>query len=142
MKDSKSCPFQLNLARHFPISRQLKIIKMLMILRLQLRFSLVDEANTYLLSWTTTPWTLLSNLACGRSLISTMSKSQDNQAAKIILLLKHALQIISRIQKSYRSLSHIKGELRRKALCASFSLFCDLAQTKGLFRVIVEGFVH
>ncbi len=54
---------------------------------LTIKFELVDEPGTYLLSWTTTPWTLPSNLAVAVGKDLTYAKIQDVSGEKYILAL-------------------------------------------------------
>jgi isoleucyl-tRNA synthetase len=54
---------------------------------LTIKFELVDEPGTYLLAWTTTPWTLPSNLAVAVGKDLTYAKIQDVGGEKYILAL-------------------------------------------------------
>jgi len=54
---------------------------------LTIKFELTDEPGTYLLAWTTTPWTLPSNLAIAVGENLTYAKVQDTNGEKYILAL-------------------------------------------------------
>jgi isoleucyl-tRNA synthetase len=54
---------------------------------LTVKFELVDEPGTFLLAWTTTPWTLPSNLAVAVGAKLTYAKVQDPNGEKYILAL-------------------------------------------------------
>ncbi len=76
---------------------------------LTVKFELADEPGTYLLAWTTTPWTLPSNLALAVGKKITYAKIQDANGDRYIL----ALNRIPHFYKNpadYQVLEEMLGE--------------------------------
>ncbi len=70
---------------------------------LTVKFDLVDEPNTSLLIWTTTPWTLPSNLAVMAKKRWSMSKSKSEIRDIAISSRLRDCLFISKIQKNMKS---------------------------------------
>jgi len=55
-------------------------------------FPLVDEPDTSLIAWTTTPWTLPSNLACAVNPEFLYVKIKDEEKGKVYIVLEARLK--------------------------------------------------
>ena len=72
------------------------------------KFSLTDEPSTFLLAWTTTPWTLLSNVALAVNPDITYVKVKlENQ---YLILAKELLRTIMQSQASYEIVKEFPGK--------------------------------
>lgn len=99
---------------------------------------LVDDPNTSLLIWTTTPWTLVSNLAVMAGPDIYYVKIKDNSSGHQYILAKSRLGAYYKSENDYTVLSSFKGkELEKKRYQPLFPYFADQA-SKGAFRVILE----
>lgn len=98
---------------------------------------LVDEPETSLLIWTTTPWTLISNLAVMVGPEIDYVKVRDTSGNQYILA-QSRLATNFKSESEYSVLSTFKGkELEGKKYLPLFPYFADRAQ-QGAFRVILE----
>ena len=98
------------------------------------RFPMVGEDKTYFLAWTTTPWTLVSNLllAVGPKLDYVTVQCGEEK-----LILAEAL--LSTLTEEYEILSHCKGaDLVGRAYQPIFDHFAD---HPGAFRVVAADYV-
>jgi isoleucyl-tRNA synthetase len=103
------------------------------------RFELVDEPGTYILAWTTTPWTLPSNLALAVGETVTYVKVKDGDAHYIL-----AEALLGKYYKegdAYEIVSRLSGaDLAGREYSPIFPYFADLQQD-GAFRVHLGAFV-
>lgn len=111
---------------------------------LTVAFQLIDEPETSILAWTTTPWTLVSNLALmvGPEIdyVKVMHKSKDGSNKQYILA-KSRLSSNFKSEDEYTILAEMKGkDLAGKRYKPVFDYFADRAG-KGAFRVILEDSV-
>lgn len=103
--------------------------------------SLQDEPNTALLIWTTTPWTLISNLAATVGETIDYVKIQDLSDNKYYVLAQAALPRVYKDSEKYRIVGQFKGkDLVGKKYQPLFSYFAHLEKA-GAFRVISDDFV-
>ena len=72
------------------------------------RFPLRGRANEYLLAWTTTPWTLTSNVAA--AVHPELTYLKVRQGDDIYYLIKERLEAVMSAQGPYEVLEEIKGE--------------------------------
>ncbi|NHJ40640.1 MAG: class I tRNA ligase family protein, partial [Asgard group archaeon] len=104
------------------------------------KFAKIDEPNTYFLAWTTTPWTLISNvgLAVGKNITYVKIK----QGNEFYYLAKDRLKATFP-ESNYEILKEIKGkdleELRYQQLIP-FAKLPPKEEKKG-FRVLTADFV-
>ncbi len=108
---------------------------------LTVAFELLEEPNTFFLAWTTTPWTLVSNLALtvGKDLDYVMIK--DKATNRHYYIGKARLPHYFKDESSYDVISHCKGsDLVNKTYTPLFPYFAD-KRTDGAFRVIADDFV-
>ena len=102
-----------------------------------IRFELEDEPGTYFVAWTTTPWTLPSNLALAVGPDIDYVKIKDNgeyynmAAARVHAYYKEEPEIVARFKGS---------ELEHRRYKPLFNYFADLA-SQGAFQVLTADMV-
>ncbi|MBS0634167.1 MAG: isoleucine--tRNA ligase [Verrucomicrobia bacterium] len=102
-------------------------------------FPLLDEENVSLLAWTTTPWTLISNLAVIAGPDIDYVLVQDPHSHHKYILAESRLAAYFKHPEEEIVLKRFKGrELEGKAYKPAFSYFSN---TKNAFKVIVDEFV-
>lgn len=105
---------------------------------LTVAFQLLDEPNTELLIWTTTPWTLISNLAIMVGPEIDYVKIHDLSNNRNFILAKSRLRDYYKQENGYTLLEEFKGrKLEGKKYHPLFGYFADQSE-KGAFRVILE----
>lgn len=98
---------------------------------------LLDEENTSLLIWTTTPWTLISNLAVMAGPEIDYVKIKDHASGNQYILAQGCLAGYYKKEEDYTILSAFKGkELAGKRYKPPFEYYADHA-AKGAFRIIL-----
>ena len=104
-----------------------------------IKFRQQGEPNTYFLAWTTTPWTLPSNLALALGPEITYVKVADG--GQRYILAKERLGAYYREASEYTILEQWRGkELEGIGYEPLFPYFAHLAE-KGAFRTRLAGFV-
>ncbi|HSX37863.1 MAG TPA: isoleucine--tRNA ligase [Chlamydiales bacterium] len=100
-------------------------------------FEWVEEPGTYFLAWTTTPWTLPSNLALMVGKEHEYIKVADPQTGKKYVLA--TARLAANFKQEVEVLEHFKGfQLEGKRYRPLFPFF---AEKKNAFRVILEEVV-
>ncbi len=108
---------------------------------LTLVFKVLEEDNASLLAWTTTPWTLPSNLALTVGADIDYVKIFDPDAKKNFILAEARLPAYFRSEEEYKIIQRYKGkDLENKRYEPLFDYFSDQA-AKGAFRVVLGDFV-
>lgn len=108
---------------------------------LTVSFPLIDEPETSLLVWTTTPWTLISNLAIMAGPEVEYVKVSDQGSGKQWILAKARLSAHYKSEEEYKILEIFSGKaLEGKRYQPMFPYFADRA-SEGAFRVILEDSV-
>jgi isoleucyl-tRNA synthetase len=103
-----------------------------------IKFKLKDEPG-YALAWTTTPWTLPSNLALAVNPTLDYVYVKDNSDKNIYLLAKQVVRNFYKDKREYEILKEVKGkELEGKRYEPLFEYFKD---TKNAFKFILGDFV-
>ena len=102
------------------------------------RFRLLDRADTYLLAWTTTPWTLVSNaaLAVGADIEYVVVQTDSLPDSKLIL----ARARLEMLREEYEVIGTLRGrDLEGERYTPPFDYF----QTRGYdaWRIITADFV-
>lgn len=106
-------------------------------------FPLIDDENTWLVAWTTTPWTLPSNIALAVHPDLEYVKIYDEEKKRHYILLEQLLKTLYKkpAAAKYKVVEKIKGKslegLRYKPL---FDYFYDSFKDHG-FRVILADYV-
>jgi isoleucyl-tRNA synthetase len=104
------------------------------------RFALDDEPNAYILAWTTTPWTLPSNmaLAVGEDVAYVRVEEPD----AVYYLAKGRLAAYYRSEKDYTSIRELAGrELVGRGYRPLFPYFADRKAEAKAFRIVAADFV-
>jgi len=97
-----------------------------------------DKDNTSLLIWTTTPWTVISNLAVMAGPDIDYVKIKENATGNHYILAEATLQANFKNPADYTVVSKFKGsELKGKKYKPPFEYFADRA-SQGAFKVIME----
>jgi len=104
---------------------------------------LLDEPDVYFVAWTTTPWTLPSNLALcvnpDMDYVKVQGKTKDN-GRKYIMMEARLCQLFKN-ESDYEILSKMKGrELEGKRYTPIFDYFKHM-ESNGAFRVLCDGYV-
>ncbi len=103
------------------------------------RFKLLDEDNAYILAWTTTPWTLPSNVALAVGKDITYLKVLDKGVC--YYLAKERVAFYYKDSTQYELIAELKGsDLEGRKYEPLFGYFAELAE-KGAFRVCTGDFV-
>ena len=111
------------------------------------KFELVEEAKTYILAWTTTPWTLIGNvaLAIGRNIDYVKVKiegeqSADNKAQHYILAKSRVKDVLK--DQKYEVVGEMKGHdlegLKYKSL---FDYYKDIPNAENGWEIYAGDFV-
>ncbi|KAK0075984.1 hypothetical protein PV325_006058 [Microctonus aethiopoides] len=104
-------------------------------------FPLIDEPGISILAWTTTPWTLPSNLAicCNPNLEYVVIK--DKVSKNTYILLEIALERVYKSNDLYEIIGKRMGsELKGKSYEPPFNYFLHLRST-GAFKVLNDNYV-
>uniref|UniRef100_A0A0C9QTI3 Isoleucine--tRNA ligase, cytoplasmic n=1 Tax=Fopius arisanus TaxID=64838 RepID=A0A0C9QTI3_9HYME len=110
-------------------------------------FPLLDEKRpagetVCIVAWTTTPWTLPSNLALCCNASFEYLKVRDKASKKIFILLEVALERVYKSNDLYEILGKIKGsELKGKSYEPPFPYFEHLRVKQNAFRVLNDNYV-
>ncbi|MCH9630431.1 MAG: Isoleucine--tRNA ligase [Chlamydiia bacterium] len=108
---------------------------------LTVKFKLLDEENTHLLVWTTTPWTLPSNLATIVHPEIEYVKIKDTNTQENYILAKSRLGAFYKEESEYEILGSLKGkDLEHKKYEPLFNYFVEGA-SENSFKVLVDEFV-
>ncbi len=103
-----------------------------------IKFKLKDE-KVYALAWTTTPWTLPSNLALTVNPKLSYAYIKDNKDKNTYLMAKEVVRNFYRDKRDYEIVKEVKGEeLEGKKYEPLFEYFKD---TKNAFKIILGEFV-
>jgi isoleucyl-tRNA synthetase len=107
---------------------------------LTVAFQLLDEDNTFLLVWTTTPWTLVSNLAITVAEEIDYVKIKEKKSGKFYILAKERTGQYFK-DDEFEIIAHIEGKkLEGRPYKPLFPHFEKL-RIEGAFHVILDGFV-
>lgn len=103
------------------------------------RFKVLGEANSYLLAWTTTPWTLPSNLALAVGPEVKYAKVRDGEVTYI--LAKDRLGTYYKKPDEYELLEELAGEALAGTEYEPLFPYFTGARETGAFKVLVDAFV-
>lgn len=108
---------------------------------LTVSFDLIDEPNTSLLVWTTTPWTLISNLAVMAGPSIEYVKIRHKSTGKQHYIAKARLNAYEKELADFEVVQELTGQdLEGKRYKPLFPYFADRAD-QGAFRVILDPVV-
>ncbi|XP_067127119.1 isoleucine--tRNA ligase, cytoplasmic [Centruroides vittatus] len=101
----------------------------------------IDGTEESLIAWTTTPWTLPSNLSVCVNPEMIYVKIRDNSVNKIYIMMEARLEALYKKPEEYTVLESFKGEvLKGKRYEPLFQYFSHLKQ-KGAFQVLCDSYV-
>ncbi|XP_035748117.1 isoleucine--tRNA ligase, cytoplasmic, partial [Egretta garzetta] len=104
-------------------------------------FPLDEDASVSLVAWTTTPWTLPSNLALCVNPELQYVKLRDNATEKIYILMESRLIVLYKSDSEYEILDRFPGiALKGKKYKPLFEYFMQ-CKDKGAFAVVVDSYV-
>ena len=104
---------------------------------LVVKFQMLKDKDTYFLAWTTTPWTLISNLALAVHPDIEYAKVKDKKTNKNFILAKE--RVSNFFKDDFEIISTFKGiKLKDEKYIPLFDYFSD---QKDAFRVLVDDFV-
>ncbi|WP_068466769.1 isoleucine--tRNA ligase [Candidatus Protochlamydia phocaeensis] len=105
---------------------------------LTVAFQSRDDANTYFLAWTTTPWTLVSNLALMVGPMIEYVEILDHASKRHYILASERLSAYYKDAAEYAILRTFPGlELEGKRYIPVFDYFIEKAN-EGDFRILLE----
>lgn len=112
-------------------------------------FPLDEDPTVNLLAWTTTPWTLPSNLTLCVNPNLTYVKLRDKKAGKIFVMMKDRLEILyhhkkgaSKTELDYEIISEFLGkDLEGKGYEPLMPYFRQMKQERNAFRVLCDSYV-
>lgn len=109
---------------------------------LTVMFPVVNQANTFIMAWTTTPWTLPSNLALAVGLDIDYVKVREHATGRVLIVAQALLAATFKDPaKEVEVVETVKGkDLLDLTYEPLFSYFGDRAD-KGAFRVIASDHV-
>lgn len=104
-------------------------------------FPLEEDPSISLVAWTTTPWTLPSNLALCVNPELQYVKLRDKATGKIYILMESRLVALYKSDSEYQILDRFPGiALKGKKYKPLFEYFIQCKE-KGAFTVVVDGYV-
>ena len=104
-------------------------------------FPLDDEPETSMIAWTTTPWTLPSNLALCVHPELDYVKVKDNNSDKVYIMMEARLSELFRTEKEYTVLDKMKGAaLKGRSYKPLFPYFEHMRKT-GAFKILNDTYV-
>jgi isoleucyl-tRNA synthetase len=104
-----------------------------------IRFKLKNEDNAYILAWTTTPWTLPSNMALAVGKDIVYARIEDK--GSVYYMAKDRVSVYYRDEDEYDKMTELRGdELVGKTYEPMFPYFAHCSD-EGAFRVLAADFV-
>ena len=105
-------------------------------------FPLDDEPEVNMIAWTTTPWTLPSNLALCVHPDLQYVRVKELSSGKIYILMEARLISLFKTEEEYEVLAKYKGiDLKDKGYKPLFDYFAHLKEEKGAFRILCDTYV-
>ncbi|XP_017264217.1 isoleucine--tRNA ligase, cytoplasmic [Kryptolebias marmoratus] len=104
-------------------------------------FPLVEDENVALIAWTTTPWTLPSNLALCVNPDFLYVKVKENSSDKTYIMMEARLGAYFKSESEYTVLDKFPGKtLKGKKYKPLFQYFAKCGE-KGAFQVLTDNYV-
>lgn len=104
-------------------------------------FPLDENPDVSLIAWTTTPWTLPSNMALCVNPNLTYVKLKENTTGKLYIMMEARLEILFKKPTEYTVLEKFKGEcLKGKGYSPLFPYFVS-HKSKGAFHIYCDTYV-
>jgi len=108
------------------------------------KFELVDEANTFVLAWTTTPWTLPGNVALAINSNFEYVKVKVDNDEKYILAKERLEDVFKKVGLEYEIIEEFSGEkLIGKKYKSVFDYYLDsnLENNENIYTIVDAEFV-
>ena len=104
-------------------------------------FPLDDEPDVSMIAWTTTPWTLPSNLALCVHPDLDYVRVRDRTSEKVYIMMEARLCALYSAEDEYEIIEKYKGaDLKNKGYKPLFDYFGHLKQ-EGAFRILCDTYV-
>nr|XP_057911034.1 isoleucine--tRNA ligase, cytoplasmic [Doryrhamphus excisus] len=104
-------------------------------------FPLLENEDVCLIAWTTTPWTLPSNLALCVNPELTYVKVTDNTTGKTYIMMESRLGALFKSESEYTLMDKFPGKtLSGKKYKPLFNYFAKCGE-KGAFQVVTDNYV-
>ncbi|KAH3881227.1 isoleucine--tRNA ligase, cytoplasmic-like isoform X1 [Dreissena polymorpha] len=105
-------------------------------------FPLDENPSVSLIGWTTTPWTLPSNLALCVNPDMDYVEVKDKATEKVYIMMEARLSALFKSEEEYTILARFKGQtLEGKTYQPLFNYFIHLKAKTGAFRVLCDRYV-
>lgn len=105
-------------------------------------FPLVNEPDVAILAWTTTPWTLPSNLGLCAHPEQTYVKVKELSSGKTYILMELRLPALFKSEEEYTVLNKFPGKkLEGLKYLPLFDYFIEYEKKTNAFRVLVDTYV-
>lgn len=105
-------------------------------------FPLLEDPNVSLIAWTTTPWTLPSNLSLCVNADMDYVKIKDNSTERIYIMMEARLEALFKNPKEYTVLEKFQGKtLKGKQYKPLFRYFEQMREKTGCFQVMCDNYV-
>ncbi|VDK77386.1 unnamed protein product [Onchocerca ochengi] len=105
-------------------------------------FTLDDDSSIQLAAWTTTPWTLPSNLCIAVHPDLIYVTVRDKKTEKKYILMEQRISELYKDVEDYEILDRFKGKtLEGKTYQPLFPYFTEMKSKTGAFRVLVATYV-
>lgn len=105
---------------------------------LTVAFQLDSDPSTSILAWTTTPWTLISNLALMVGPNIDYVKTKDVKSGKQYILAKSRLSSYYKSENEFEILSEFKGNTLNGLTYQPLFPYFEKEKENGAFRIILE----
>ncbi|XP_005110126.1 isoleucine--tRNA ligase, cytoplasmic [Aplysia californica] len=105
-------------------------------------FPLEEDPKVSIIAWTTTPWTLPSNLAlCVHPDLSYV-KVKDKSTKKVYIMMEARLPALFKTEEEYMVMEKFPGKtLGGKKYTPLFEYFKEFRELTGAFRVVLDTYV-
>ncbi|VDP64313.1 unnamed protein product [Schistosoma mattheei] len=105
-------------------------------------FPLDNDPETSMIAWTTTPWTLVSNLALCMHPDKEYVKILDTSKNRKFIMMKARLTSVYKQENEYKVLDTFKGRsMEGLTYQPPFSYFIHLKKERGAFRILCDTYV-
>ncbi|XP_053951274.1 isoleucine--tRNA ligase, cytoplasmic [Anastrepha ludens] len=105
-------------------------------------FEALNMENTYILIWTTTPWTLPSNYACAVNPNFIYVKVLDKKSQRFYILAESRLSSVYKNEDDYEIVDKFPGQkLANSSYKPPFPYFLEKGAAVNAFRVLVDDYV-
>ncbi|KAL4227042.1 Isoleucine--tRNA ligase [Mactra antiquata] len=105
-------------------------------------FPLEESPDVAMIAWTTTPWTLPSNLSLCVNPNMDYVKVKDNATGKVYIMMEARLEALFKDPKECTVLEKFKGKtLENKRYIPIFDYFKFMKEKTGAFRILCDDYV-